>query len=294
MRLTPPLFTLALATILVAAVPARAHDFRLGATVTYAENFSRTSFTPTAQDATVFDVDGAFLHAKQLAANWTLIAALEGNAETVSRFNPLNRLSLGGRATVRHKFGLGPMVPVLDAGAALTSVNFRESGRSGWREEAFASVSQRLTETWRVVASASWETFTASHAPFDTHARRLGLETYYDVTRTWQLGAGASRLDGQLVANAAWSVWGQAISGGFGPTVQRYYTSIPWETTGTFGPGWVAYRVDCRADFWWTQITARLSEHTSVPLRYESAKVVNRIGIRYDSAFWSLGVLHRF
>jgi hypothetical protein len=76
--------------------------------------------------------------------------------------------------------------------------------------------------------------------------------------------------------------------------VQNYYTHTPWEVTNTFGPGWVAYRVDCRADFWWAQIAARLGEHTSVPLRYESAKVVNRVGVRYDSAFWSLGVLHRF
>ncbi|MBI2511400.1 MAG: hypothetical protein HYV96_05440 [Opitutae bacterium] len=293
MRLTPPLFTIALATLL-AAVSARAHDFRMGATLTYAENFSRTSFAPTAKDAKLGDFDAAYVHAKQLAPNWTLIAALEGNAEAVSRFSAMNRLGAGARATLRHKFGLGPMAPVLDAGAAFTSVNFRESGRSGWREEAFASLSQRFTENWRVVATASWETFTAAHAPFDTHARRLGLETYYDVTDTWQFGAGASRLDGQLVANAAWSVWSQAIGGGLGPTVQNYYTSIPWEITDTFGDGWVAYRVDCRADFRWAQLTARLTEHTSMPLRYESVKVVNRIGIRYDSAFWSLGVLHRF
>lgn len=280
--------------LFAAAVSARASDFRMGATLVYAENFSRTSFEPTAKDAKLGDLDAAYVHAKQLAPNWTLVAALEGNAEAVSRFAAMNRLGVGARATLRRKFGLGPMAPVLEAGAALTSVNFRESGRSGWREETFASLSQRLTESWRVVATANWETFTASHAPFDTHARRLGLETYYEVTDTWQFGTGASRLDGQLVANAAWSVWAQAIGGGLGPTVQNYYTSIPWEITNTFGTGWVAYRVDCRADFWWAQVTARLSEHTSMPLRYESVKVVNRIGIRYDSAFWSLGVLHRF
>lgn len=294
MRPTTPLLTLALATLFAAAVSARAHELRLGATLSYAENISRTSFEPTAQDATLFDLDAAYVHARQLTPGWTLVAALEGNAEIVSRFSALNRVGLGARATLRHKFGLGPMVPVLDAGAALASVNFRESGRSGWREEAFVSVSQRLTEAWRIAAAATWETFTAARAPFDTHARRLGLETYYDATDTWQFAAGAARLDGQLVANAAWSVWGQAIGGVFGPTVRNYYTSIPWEVTNTFGSGWVAYRVDCRADFWWTQLTARLGERTSVPLRYEHVKVVNRIGIRYDSAFWSLGLLHRF
>jgi hypothetical protein len=195
---------------------------------------------------------------------------------------------------MRHKFGLGPMVPVLEGGLALTAMRFHESGRSGWRQEGFVSLSQRLTASWRVVATANWESFTASRAPFDTHARRIALETYYDVTDTWQVGAGASRLHGQLVANAAWSVWGQALGGALGPTVQQYYRSVPWEVSNTFGQGWVAYRVECRADFWWTQLSARLSDRTSVPLRYESVKVVNRIGVRYDSAFWSLGVLHRF
>lgn len=282
------------ALALLVAVAVQAHDFRMGATLTYAENFSRTSFEPAAKDATVIALDGAYVHAKQLAPNWTLIGALEANIEHVEKFSALNRFAAGARASVRHKFGLGPMVPVLEAGVALTATRFDESGRSGWREEGFVSLSQRLTESWRVVAMASWESFAASHAPFDTHARRIGLETYYDVTDTWQFAAGASRLHGQLVANAAWSIWSQAIGGGLGPTVQNYYTRIPWETTNTFGSGWVAYRVDCRADFWWAQLVARLGDHTSVPLRYEHVKVINRIGVRYDSSFWSLGVLHRF
>lgn len=275
-------------------LPAPAHDYRLGATVSYAENFSRTSYTPTARDATVLDLEGAFLHATQLAPNWTLLAALEGAAEHVREFTALDRLSAGARATLRHKFGLGLFVPVLDAGATVRAVAFRESGRSGWHQEAFASLSQRLTETWRFAATAGWESFAAAHAPFDTHARRIGLETYWDASEVWQLGAGAARLHGQLVANAAWSVYGQALGGGFGPEIQHYYSRIPWEVSDTFGPGWVAYRVDCRADFWWVQLTARLSDRTSLPLRYESVQVTNRVGVRYDSAFWSLGVLHQF
>lgn len=286
--------TLPILVALALAAAARAHDFRMGASVTYAENFSRTSFAPTAQDATVWNLDGAFLHAWQLAPNWTLIAAAEGAAERVNRFSALDRLSAGARATVRHKFGLGPMVPVLDFGAALTRVAFREHGRSGWRAEAFANLSQRLTESWRVAATANWESFSGAHAPADTHAHRFGLETYYDLTETWQLGAGASQLNGQLVANAAWSVWSQAIGGGLGATVQDYYTRIPWEITDSFGPGWVAYRVDCRADFHWLQLLAKIDEHTSASLRYETVKVVNRIGIRYDTTLWSLGVLRRF
>lgn len=276
------------------AVTARGHDFRMNASVTFAENISRTSFEPTARNATVWSVDSAFIHAKQLAPNWTLIAAAEANVEHVAQFSALNKISVGARATIRHKFGLGPMVPVLEFGGDLSRGQFHEHGRRGWRTEGFANLSQRLTESWRVVATASQESFSAEHAPFDTHLRRLGLETYYDLTETWQIGAGFTRIDGQLVANAAWSVWSQAITGGFGPAIQSYYTSVPWAVTDTFGAGWVAYRVDCRADLPWVQLLAKIDERTSATLRYETAKVINHVGVRYDSTFWSLGLLRRF
>jgi hypothetical protein len=183
---------------------------------------------------------------------------------------------------------------VLDAGVALTAVSFRESGRSGWRSEGFAKLSQRVTEIWRVAATADWESFAAARAPFDTHSRRLGLETFVDLGERWQIGTGAARLHGQLAANAPWPLWGQALGGAFGPTVQSYYRSTPWETSHTFGPGWVAYRIDCRADFWWTEISLALGDHTRLPLRWERVQVVNRADVRYEAEFWSLGVLHRF
>ena len=273
---------------------AGAHEFRLQAAASWVENISRTSFEPTAKNAAVFTADGAFSHVNPFAPGWTAILSAEGGIEHVPEFRPLDRASLGLRGTLRKKFGLGPLAPVAEAGLALGRTEFNESGRSGWRSEGTLSLGKRITETWRVTASASWESYSAVRAPFDTHQRRLGLETAWDVTDRWRLGAGGSRLHGQLTANAAWFVWSQAISGGFGPVVNTYYNSIPWAVTDTFGPGWVAYRVDCRADFLWGETSFAWSDDTRITLRRESVKVINRIGIRYDSEIWSLGFVHRF
>jgi hypothetical protein len=114
------------------------------------------------------------------------------------------------------------------------------------------------------------------------------------VTDRWQLSGGAARLEGEITANAANAVYMAALSGNFGPAIQSYYRSIPWHVTGTFGPGWIAYRVEAKADLWWLGVTPALGEHTSLPLRYEHVEVVNRVGVAYVSEFWSLGLVHRF
>lgn len=279
---------------LVLPVLAGAHEYRLQAAAAWVENISRTSSAASAQDATVFSVDGAIVHARQLAPSWSVILGADAGLERVANFDALDRASLGARATLRRKFGLGPFAPVLDASGAVTRVAFRERGRSGWRSETSLTWGQRLTATWRLAAFGSWESFSAQGAPFDTHSRRFGLETQWDATERWRLGAGGSRLRGQLVAHATWAVWGQAIHGGFGPVVNDYYNSIPWEITDTFGAGWVAYRVDCEADFLWGEASFSFGENTRVVFRRETVKVVNRIGIRYDTEFWSLGLVHRF
>lgn len=280
--------------VLACTVTARAHDFRMSATATYADNFSRTSNLPTQQSTSLWDLDGSFTHAWQLAPNWTLIGSLEGNAERVADFSTMDRLTGTARATVRHKFGLGPMVPVLDVGGALSSVNFREHGRSGWRAEGFARLTQRLTDYWRVGLTANMESFSAAHSTFDTHAHQVGLETYVTPDDRWQFGLGTARLYGQVVANAAPAVWQKAINGDFGSAIYDYYNVIASETSNTFGPGWVAYRVDCRADFWWAEISYELNAHTRIPLRLDKVIVDNRVGVRYIIKYWSIGILHSF
>ena len=279
----------------VGAAPAvGAAEYRLQAAHSWVDNLSRTSAVPDQRAANVLALDASALQVRQLARDWTALGALEAGIEQVPDWRGLDRWSLGARGTIRRKFGLGPFAPVLDAAVGLTRLDFREAGRSGWRGEGALTLSKRLTESWRVAGSAAWESTAARREPFDNHGRRLALEATWDVAPRARLAAGAARYTGDVVANAAGGVWAQALADGFGPRIGTYYRSTAWEVTDTFGPGWVAYRVQADADFLWAEASLLLGDRTRAALRLETVKVVNVVDIRYDTEIWSLTLAHRF
>jgi hypothetical protein len=279
---------------LACAAGLRAAEYRLQAATAWVDNLSRTSAAAFQRDAAVLSLDAAAVQARQFARDWTAVAALEAGREQVPDFRALDRTALGARASVRRKFGLGPLAPVLEAGFAVARHDFREEGRSAWRQEGGLALAKRLNESWRLAASATWDSVAARRAPFDTHGLRLAIDATWDVAERWRLAAGAARYDGQVVANAAGPVWAAALADGFGPRIGAYYRSTPWETTGTFGPGWVAYRVDADANFLWTEASFLLGDRTRAVLRLETVRVVNVVDVRYDTEIWSLALAHRF
>ena len=276
------------------ALPAAALEITTETGATWAGNLSRTSYEPTAMSATIYRAGLAVTGSRQLAPSLLMSASADLGYEAVPKFDALNDWQAGLRLRLRYKYGLGPMVPMLDGVAGLSHHTIKEGGRSGWKLEGGLTLSKRLTETWRISAGASWQQFDADHAAFDVHDRRLSLETDWDVSEHWRLSAGLGWLRGRLTANAVGSVYAIALSGGFGPTISAYYSSIPWETSNTFGPGWVAYLIDCHAELWWMQLTYALDARNSFTARYEDAYVVNRVDVDYYSEFWSLGFSHRF
>lgn len=277
-----------------AALTASAVEYRAQAMSAWTTNLSRTSFAPTAKDAVSYSADVAVVAARQLAPNWTLIAGLEAGAERVPSFTALDRVSVGGTLTLRRKFGLGPFASVVEGSLGIARLEHRESGRDGWREEGQIRIAQRFTETWRGAIFTRWQSVAATGAPYDTHERRLGAELAWDFADRWSLSAGGAQLRGQVTANAAGTVWASALGGGFGSVINDYYESVPWAVTNTFGPGWVAYRVDCRADFWWGELSWMWTDNTRALLRAETARVVNQVDVRYATEIWTFGLVHRF
>ena len=129
---------------------------------------------------------------------------------------------------------------------------------------------------------------------FSLDTKESSLETAWEVVNGWELSAGGSRLWGQLTANANQDIFQQALEGGFGPAVASYYNSVAYAHSWSYGDDWVAYRIDCRADMWWLGLGVALGDNTSLPLRYEAVKVINRANVAYKSDFWSLSIVHRF
>lgn len=286
----------AIAALPAAALPATAAEewpLTLSARSTWAENLSRTSDPATARDAAWHEFAASTDLHRQLTADWQFTA--EGSAawETVPRYDALEAWRFGAHGVLRRKFGLGPLAPALEVHAAAVHSRVDEDGRSGTELAGGLRLAKRLNFGWRAAAGVEWSRYYARHAPFDVRQSRAFLEATWDVTDRWQLTAGAARIDGQITANASGSAYAAALAGAAGPAIQSYYRSIPWHVTHTYGPGWVAYRVDARADEWWAGLAVALGENTSLPLRYEHVEVTNRVGVRYVSEFWSLGLVHR-
>lgn len=263
-------------------------------TASWVNNHSRTSYEPTRKDASTYELSLSGSKPRQLAPDWLFVGRGEISSLTVSEYDLADNLKAGGRLSLQRKFGLGPLAPVLQFNADTTYKSARFAGDRGWTTEAGVQLAKRVLPNLRLAAGAQWLEHAARSQDFDLNQHTWSLEATWDIDEHWTLSGSASRLEGDIVANAAWSVWAQAIYGAYGPVVRNYYTSRPWSVTNIYGPGWVTYNVGADVDLWSVTLAYAVSGHTSVELRHSGAYVVNDIGIAYPTDSWSLSVSHRF
>ena len=263
-------------------------------TVASVNNLSRTSHEPTRKDATTYELNLSGSKPRQLAPNWLLIGSGELSSLTVPDFDLADNLQAGGRLSLQRKFGLGPLAPVLQFNAGVSYKSARLDDDRGWTSEAGLRLSQRVLTNLRLGAEAQWLEHNAQSSVFDLNQRALSFDATWDINERWSLNGSVSRLKGDIVANAAWPIWAQAISGGFGPTIFNYYTSRPWSVTNLYGPGWVSYNVEADVDLWSVALVYAVSDRTALELRHGGAYVVNKIGIAYPTDNWSLTLAHQF
>ena len=267
---------------------------RAEATLSWAGNISRTSDPVAERDATTLDVIVAATLNRQVTRDWFAWASAEAASFADFDFDLTNRAQVGVRAGWRRKFGLGPQAPMLDFSAGYARRLARYEGSDGAVAEAGARLSKRLGETARLGLTGEWQQTYARHSTFDTRHTQAGFDAAWDIADGWQLAAGLGRLWGDVVANAAGPTYAQALAGGFGPSVQAYYSAISFETNQLYGPNWVSYRVHARGDSAWFSLSYALNDSTSLTARLWSIEVVNQVGIRYDTEIWSLTLAHRF
>jgi hypothetical protein len=264
------------------------------ATATWVDNLSRTSYAPTRKDAMTYDFSLEASRHQQLAPSWLLHFGATAEYHAVPEYDLTSNATLGARAGLQEKFGLGPLAPVLQFDAGYTYKAARLAGDRGRTAEASLRLSKRLNEILKVSAVGQWLQHDAASPIFDIQQRSWSVEAAWDINDRWRLTGSAGRLQGTIVANAAWNIWGMAIGGGFGPAVANYYNSIPWGVTNLYGPGWVSYRVQADVDLWSLTLACAVTEPLSLELRYNSAFVVNQVGIRYPTESWGLGLNYRF
>ena len=263
-------------------------------TANWVENLSRTSFEPTRKNAETYQLDLSATRHQQLAPDWLLHGGIDATYFTAPDYDLTSYFKLGPRLGVQRKFGLGPLAPVLQLDTALSYKASRLDADRGWTAEIGLRLAKRFTSSFKASLSGQWLEHDARSATFDLDQHSFAVDASWDLTEHWSFSGSAGRLSGNIVANAAWPVWAQAIGGGFGPTVANYYNSRPWEVTELYGPGWVSYNVEADVDLWSLAAAYTISDRTTAELRYSSAFVVNKIGVRYPTDSWGLSVVHRF
>lgn len=278
------------------ATPAWLENLHLSASATFArtDNISRTSHVPSRKDAETYELSLVSTHSRQLARNLLLIASGEASMLAVPEYDLTDSSRLGGKLTLQRKFGLGPQAALLQVSATANYKAARFADDRGWTTEANVQLAKRVLPNLRLAAHAGWLEHTARRDTFDLGQESYSAEFRWDINDRWSLAGSAGRLSGDIVANASWPIWGQALGGGFGETVRDYYTSRPWKTTHLYGPGWVSYNVEADVDLWSASLGFAVTDHTSLELRRSAAFVANRVGVTYPTDSWSLGLNHRF
>ncbi len=263
-------------------------------TASSVDNISRTSYAPTRKNATSYELDVDASRHQQLSPGWLLELAAGAGWQQVPDYSLTDNLTAGPRAALQYKFGLGPLAPVLQFNTAFTYKDARLADDRGWTTEGGIRLAQRLDPALKVAVGCQWLDHNAASSTFDLQQRTLSFEAVWDITEDWRLSGSASRLTGRVVANAAWAVWQQAITGGYGEAVYDYYTSIPSSVTNLYGPGWVSYNVQADANLWSLTLAYAVTANSTLELRYNSAYVINYVDIRYPTKSWGLGWIHRF
>ena len=263
-------------------------------TANWVENLSRTSAESNRKDATTFEFSVSASRHQQLTANWLLHVGADAQALSVPDYDRTNQIKAGPRLGLQHKFGLGPLAPVLQFDTALTYKSARLTADRGWTAEASVRLAKRFTSAFKAGLSGLWLEHSARSATFDLQQHSLSVDATWDLSEQWSISGSAGRLSGDVVANAAPAVWSQALSGGLGPVVSAYYNSRPWEVTQLYGPGWVSYNVEADVNLWTLAASFSVTDHTTAEFRYSSAFVVNKINVRYPTDSWGLSLVHRF
>ncbi len=301
--MTPPRRLLLLAGLLVVTAHAQEgsaaawiDSLHLTASGTYAQtyNLSRTSYTPTRKDADTYEFSLSGSKPRQLAPNLLVVASGEISSLNVQEYFLNDNLRAGGRLSLQGKFGLGPLAPVLQVSAGSTYKAARFPGDRGWTTEAGVQLAKRVLPNLRLAAGAQWLEHGAKSEDFDLNQHSYSLEVNWDINERWSLSGNACRLEGDIVANAAWSVWAKAISGAYGPKTKDYYTARPWSVTNLYGSGWVSYNVEADVDLWSVSLAYAVTNHTTLELRKSAAYVINYIGVRYPTDSWGFSLTHRF
>ncbi len=282
---------LCLFSIASAALPV---DYQARAEYSWTENIGRASGKADFRDAAAYETGFTAGTSRQLAPGLSGRLQLETAGYVCPDFEELNRATLGPRAVVSKKFGLGPEAPVLSAETAALARFADIDDSEGVTLHGAATLSKRIGPILTAQLRGEWQEHVADGATYSVHHRAVFAQLFADPFDWLRVGAGAGRYDGTFVAGASAARFGGALAGALGPKIANYYASIPTNVSGALQPGWTDYRVEGDVDQWWLELSPAVGDNLSFTLRYERAHATNIAGVEYRQDTFRLGVIYAF
>jgi len=281
---------LALAGMLVLSCSAAARaewllDVDAGAR--YDSNLTRAQQRPDVRGdaaATLFASGGTFL---ALTGADGLTLDVNALTEAWHRFHGLNRASIGGTASYKHKFGLSYAAPWISLGLAGSHDNYRSAIRDSDSVEARAELGQRFNETFDASVGAVFDRrYARSDRPvvpgisgkaFDVRGKSAFVRAGYALTEQLQAGANFAVRRGDVVSTTR-------------QHQEIFLKSEAIAADPAFGDDFFAYRLRGTSTTRTTAVTLSwaLSNRSSLNFRYADERTSAYGGLDYRARVTAL------
>jgi len=282
--------------------PARAEwvewvvDAELG--VQHNSNINRSLIESDERSDSIFLPSVALGRYYQLTNTTRLRLTANGWGEMHNTYDLLNSTTVGSTVALRHKFGIGPKIPWLQAEVYYGLVDVRDDVRDGTLSEIRLRVGKRLTS--RLDGSLGYEyslrdggdgevtmkntMFGIDTDVYDQKRHMLSLEANYLITDYAMLTAGYSYgngdFDSACTADTFDSLW---------PTIEQDVEAL---TSDQVFDGFV-YRVKGWVNVWSLNLSYALGGHASLNLgyQYDSGKLDK---LSYNNSIVQGSFLYRY
>jgi opacity protein-like surface antigen len=199
-----------------------------------------------------------------------------------ARFDDLSSLALGGRASYRHKLGLGASAPWFSLAVGGAWEGFWGDVRDAAIFDASGEAGIRLWERWDLRAGLRHERRFGMHSEvFDQTGTTVSAQVGYDLNEWILLFLGGEFRRGDVVSSALPN-----------PRVLEAASARIPDTA--FGPGVVAYRLDARTYTAIVGTNLAVTDRCSLDVSYERQETRANEGIQYSNNVARLRVLCSF
>ena len=283
----------ALALLAALAVTSARAEWEAGATagVSYDNNLTRAqdAVDKRAAASVTANANASYFHPFAASDSATFIA--NAGVEIFDRYSGLANASVGGTATYRHKFGVGPLVPWVSTSVHLAYEGYRESLRTSTFVDARAEAGTRASEELDVSAAVYYE------RRYDNHGESIvpGISgKVFDLA-----GQGLDARAGYAMNDALYFDFKAGVRrGDVESTSQRSLQIFLASSAITDDPVWgdpelYAYRL--RGTTYTGALTASyaLSNRSSLDLAYQYAFTRAAQGLEYATNTVSLTFVYR-